>query len=132
MFFRFFESGYNKNSEVYENIFRLECPIPVAEDLDFFSINGRTHDIEVFGADHEIHVAHRFVDAKAMELVLRIFIEIRIEVRKARAKGQMASGVFIVKGVIEKKSGIVDGRVVRNKRALSKISGAFIDMENGL
>lgn len=61
----------------------LESPSAVLEERNLFAFIIGAHNRKVAGADHEVNVGERFVDAKGMQFFLGVFLIVRIKVSEA-------------------------------------------------
>lgn len=52
------------------------------EENRFFPIKGSSDDFKIGGADHEVDVGERLVDAKGMKFVFAVLLEIRVKISK--------------------------------------------------
>ena len=79
-----------------------EGPLALAEDGNGLAVAGDGVDVQTLIADHEINVDHGFVDAKLAALVQRLVLKALDGVSKARAYSQVAGGVLIKQGFVER------------------------------
>ena len=92
---------------------------------------GGAHDGEVGGANHEVHMGQRIVQAVGLYLLpghgLAAFNALGI----CLAEGQMAGSVFVKQGVVKQDACLVDGAVIRHERALAEITAQLDAVRTG-
>ena len=76
-------------------------PIPFPEHGHGSAVPGDGVDAHVGGADHEVYVEHRIVDAQRATLVQSLVLEAPDRVGIAHAQGQVTGGVLVEQCVVE-------------------------------
>ena len=101
------------------------------EDLHFSAVAEGGDDGEVGGADHEVLVDDRVVDAHRFLLLLGVLIVVAQGVGEPSSEREVACGVLIEEGVVEQKAELVDGGRIGHQRDLAEVCRALVHADDG-
>ena len=80
-----------------------------AENRDALTVGSDSVDIQGIAADHEIDMDHAVIESHGDQFIFAVFFEVADTAIEASADGEVASGIFIVKGIPEEDTGLIDG-----------------------
>ena len=87
----------------------LESPFPFAQHRLRLAILAEPVDVQLIGANHEVHMHDAFVAAGCRELLgAHAFTVLKREAIGA-ADGNVAGGILVEQGVVEQQPGLGDG-----------------------
>ena len=108
----------------------LPAPLAVDENGDLGAVGADAHDVHVVGANHEVHVRARRVDAVLAQILGRHIVATLIALGKTDAQRQVTAGVLVVQCIEEQQLGLANGRVFGNERDLAQAAGALVGVQD--
>ena len=109
---------------------KSECPLAILEYSDLFAVFIYTGDREVGSAYHKVNVGNGIVYSHIVSLLFAVLLKVAKHVSEAHAYCKMANRVFIVKGIVEENSGLIDGRGEGNQGAFAKVRCTLVKREH--
>ncbi len=96
----------------------------------FFPLSSDAPNIEVIGANHEVHVLGALIYTSSRKLVGGHVKAALVALGKAHAQCQVAGSVLVVERVVEEQPALADRSVLGDQRTLSQVASALIGRKN--